>query len=86
MSNKKVVGIYNLEGCENKIFVDTVLATLQSCCNIETQVNTCKCDFTKKYGINTFPTFLLLKNNAILSVKAGRYDMSTYVSWINNYI
>ena len=38
-----------------------------------------------RYGIKYFPTFLLMKNGAILSKKVGKYNINMYKEWVTNF-
>lgn len=79
---RELIGIYN---SITELHVKELVNRLDIKYNFSTSSMDENSSIATRYGITHFPTFLLMKNNSILSVKKGKYPINKYEEWITNY-
>ena len=79
---RELIGIYNPV---TELHVKDIVSRLDIKYNFSTSSGDENSSIATRYGIIHFPTFLLMKNSAILSKKVGKYAFDTYEEWITNY-
>ena len=79
---RELIGIYNPV---TELHVKEVVNKLDKKYNFSSSSVDENSSTAELYGIRHFPTFLLMKNNAVLSVKRGKYLINKYEEWVTNY-
>tara|TARA_B100001778_G_scaffold41514_1_gene29837 strand:+ start:110 stop:379 length:270 start_codon:yes stop_codon:yes gene_type:complete len=81
---RKIVGCYNVEGVSTESHVKDITSWINSTHSITIQ-NLNEADSKASYGVNRFPTFIMIKNGAVLAKKQGKYMKDAYQKWIEDY-
>ena len=84
MANK-IVGIYNVDGISMEDHVKDVVGQLNSLYSVDVEAQSNEGETATRYGIRTFPTFMLIKNGVKLATKSGKCFVSDYQKWIDDH-
>ena len=79
---RELIGIYNPT---TERHVKDIVGRLDAVYSFSTKLADESRSTATRHGIKYFPTFLLMKNGAILSKKVGKYNINTYKEWVTNY-
>lgn len=79
---KKIIGIY-----ENSMesHVKDIVSQLDSTYSVDVEAQSEFEEVALKHSVNKFPTFIMFKNGAKLSVKIGKYNINDYKQWVVDY-
>ena len=81
---RKIIGCYNVDGVSTEGHVKDVIGWMDATYSFTTEAIN-EIDSRSEYGINRFPTFIMLKNGAILSKRQGKFTKDVYQKWLGNY-
>ena len=79
---RELIGVYNPT---TELHVKDIVGRLDTVYSFSINSADENSSTATRYGIKYFPTFLLIKNGAILSKKVGKYNINIYEEWITNY-
>lgn len=83
--NRKIIGIYNFYGMNLKNNVEKTVSKLQAdFTHLNIQVQNSEGEAATYFGVNRFPTFLFIKNDAILLQVTGKYMYDHYFNQVMN--
>jgi len=85
MTNK-IYGIWNKEGISNQQWVEEIINKIKiDFNNVTAEAVDSDHAMNNRYGIERYPAFLAIKNDALLDKKIGKFMNNDIDTWLRNY-